>query len=389
MRLAVALGLLVSLSACRVNSSGLAPDEATLNDSGTMIVEDSVARGEETLGSDAIVSDTTPVFPVDDSGSIPECTGKADGTACGAASPRSICVMGECIPSRCGDNVVDPGNGEDCDDGNIDDGDTCPGDCKARCKSDGECNDSNPCSIDSCDLTRRVCAKPAPVTKGTACTLPTGGAGVCNGTLCTAPSCGNRVVESGEDCDDGNTVDSDGCRSDCRWTCTRDLDCDDKNACTGAETCDLTKHTCKPGMTKTCADGNGCTTDKCNAPDGTCTNVTIDGDGDGYSPRGCGPMGTDCHDGNPRVYPGQMEWFTMPYTKLDGMPSFDYDCSGMAEKRFSTAGGCVKSGGSCTHNWGWVGMTPMCGGSDYVVEGCTGGSCKEIVSSAKVAQECH
>jgi cysteine-rich repeat protein len=31
-----------------------------------------------------------------------------------------------------------------------------------------------------------------------------------------APQCGNRVVETGERCDDGNTADGDGCTSDCR-----------------------------------------------------------------------------------------------------------------------------------------------------------------------------
>lgn len=39
---------------------------------------------------------------------------------------------------------------------------------------------------------------------------------VCADDVCTAPSCGNVVVEPGEECDDGNRVDDDGCDIDCR-----------------------------------------------------------------------------------------------------------------------------------------------------------------------------
>lgn len=37
----------------------------------------------------------------------------------------------------------------------------------------------------------------------------------CN-TICTGPSCGNGVVEAGEDCDDGNNSEFDTCPSDCQ-----------------------------------------------------------------------------------------------------------------------------------------------------------------------------
>jgi len=35
-------------------------------------------------------------------------------------------------------------------------------------------------------------------------------------TDCTAPRCGDRRFDAGEVCDDGNTVDGDGCSGDCR-----------------------------------------------------------------------------------------------------------------------------------------------------------------------------
>jgi cysteine-rich repeat protein len=51
------------------------------------------------------------------------------------------------------------------------------------------------------------------------------------------PRCGNGEVEAGEDCDDGNTADGDGCEGDCRYTCpcalgTACAACDDGNDCT-------------------------------------------------------------------------------------------------------------------------------------------------------------
>jgi hypothetical protein len=54
-----------------------------------------------------------------------------------------------------------------------------------------------------------------------------------------AGSCGNGLVEAGEDCDDGNAIDTDDCRNDCTRgpCCTLDAiapieRCDDGNACT-------------------------------------------------------------------------------------------------------------------------------------------------------------
>ncbi|NVJ10326.1 lamin tail domain-containing protein [Myxococcus sp. AM001] len=40
----------------------------------------------------------------------------------------------------------------------------------------------------------------------------------CEGASCAQAVCGNNVVEQGEQCDDGNTVDGDGCESDCTPT---------------------------------------------------------------------------------------------------------------------------------------------------------------------------
>ena len=45
-------------------------------------------------------------------------------------------------------------------------------------------------------------------------------------------SCGNGIVVSGEDCDDGNDINGDGCDNDCTYSCVDNEDCDDGHDCT-------------------------------------------------------------------------------------------------------------------------------------------------------------
>ena len=104
----------------------------------------------------------------------------------------------DCRLARCGDGILrtdlsdtDP-DYEECDDGDLNNGNECTNQCKvARCgdgivQSDVEACD-NGLGIDTVDCTR----------------------------LCQLPVCGDGIVSVGEECDDGNTIDSDGCRNDC------------------------------------------------------------------------------------------------------------------------------------------------------------------------------
>jgi len=109
-------------------------------------------------------------------------------------------------------------------------------------------------------------------------------------TDCTLPSCGDGVVDTGEECDDGNTVDGDGCSSSCvvEPACGDGVldageGCDDGNTVDGdgcSSTC-VVEATCGNGVLdagEECDDGNNVDLDGCSS---TCTNEAIVLLGDG------------------------------------------------------------------------------------------------------------
>lgn len=101
---------------------------------------------------------------------------------------------------RCGDNMVQPGDGEQCDNGfNL--GGYGPNGCAPGCKLSPRCGDAK---VDG--------------TFGEACDDGTndGGYGECAPGCQLGERCGDEVVQPGEDCDDGNNVASDGCDNACR-----------------------------------------------------------------------------------------------------------------------------------------------------------------------------
>lgn len=80
------------------------------------------------------------------------------------------------------------------------------------------CNDGISCTIDSCDSASGCMAAPdnSLCSDGNVCTqdVCTVDAGCSNPPVPIA--CGNGCQEAGEECDDGNTVDGDGCSSTCK-----------------------------------------------------------------------------------------------------------------------------------------------------------------------------
>jgi len=207
-------------------------------------------------------------------------TSAMDGTACGMGS---ICRAGMCVASRCGDTIVTAP--EECDDGNMTAGDGCENSCRFTCTMDTMCADTEPCNgAETCNTMTHVCRAGTMLANGTAC----GTGRVCRMGVCTTANCGNMVVDTGEDCDDGNMVNGDGCETTCRFTCIMNSQCADTNTCNGTETCTLATHRCAAGTAL--ADGAVCDADMMPATRDICRTAMcrLSTCGDGFVDAGRG-----------------------------------------------------------------------------------------------------
>ena len=266
----------------------------------------------------------------DDGNSVPGdgCSGVCQiepGYSC--PTPGKPCVK-EWV---CGNGIVDPG--ETCDDGNTTSGDGCSSTCqtesgwecpvgsssnadagasdaapsdagspkggacwKISC-GDGliepgeECDDGNSASNDGCSSSCQI-------EKGWSCPTP--------GAACVAAKCGDGVVAGSETCDDGNTLSNDGCSSTCQvesgWICpTPDQKCIAKQCgdgiIAGTEQCDDGNNTPNDGCSATCTvePGFACVTGA-GVPESVCHKTTC---GDGVKEGS-----EECDDGNLQPYDG-------------------------------------------------------------------------------------
>ncbi len=203
------------------------------------------------------------------------------GYACSDnASGRSVCA-----PGKCGDGIVQ--KGETCDDKNTNSGDGCSAACQVEpmyeCKKTGGAGScrKNGCgngtitpsagynNAELCDGSMTGCDK-------NTCRPKTGYACNAAGTSCSSGTCGDGIVQAGEECDDKNLKGADGCSPKCEieaaFQCTKTTPGDQMSEC----------HTvCGDGVTmwmvdEQCDDGNlidgdGCSS-KCTIETGsTCT----------------------------------------------------------------------------------------------------------------------
>ncbi|MFH1435756.1 MAG: hypothetical protein ABIJ56_08585, partial [Pseudomonadota bacterium] len=199
----------------------------------------------------------------------------ADGALCGTGETRMICVSEECIESTCGDGFVDTGAGESCEPPG---GENCNDECRRVCDGNEDCpDDGNPCNgTEYCNTEAGTCRSRDPLAEGDAC-----GASprkICLGGACNESLCGDGWTDEvrGEECDDGNDVEGDGCDPpDCYYSCHAGDPCDDGRACTD-DACDAeSTHTCKHAVTgegKECRSAAGTcdVAEACNGTDRDC-----------------------------------------------------------------------------------------------------------------------
>lgn len=151
-----------------------------------------------------------------------------------------------------------------CSDGNACTiGDTCFKEkCEGKVKT---CEDSNDCTIDTCDTAIGNCNFTANdgyyCSDSNACTT----GDVCKGVKCV----GVTIL-----CNDGNSCTSDSCnqKTGCVFVPTANAPCDDGDACSVDDICQLTVCKAKPVV---CNDDNTCTKDSCNKTSGKCVFLTL------------------------------------------------------------------------------------------------------------------
>ncbi len=208
----------------------------------TTVCADSGANGiaESTLCGNGVIDTTSSGLDEQcDDGNLTNGDGCDDDVANG----------GNCTTTACGNGVV--AGSELCDDGNTNDNDPCTATCTIAA-----CGDASTCSAASCT------------------TGPGGGPEECDDanlnetdgctSICEQLICGDGQIDPGEQCDDGNASNKDACLNNCSSAL-----CGDGIKCTSAS----------------CTSGPGGGPERCDPPDGTtCT-------------AECGEIASPCLDG--------------------------------------------------------------------------------------------
>jgi cysteine-rich repeat protein len=176
---------------------------------------------------------------------------KPTGASCGQGK---FCKGPDCVDALCGDAVVTAP--ETCDNGDANGpGTGCEKTCKLSCVDPVADCPATPCNVATCTTDHRCATAPDATKNGQAC-----GAGlVCKTGACIAPAatCGNGILEGGEECDAGASNGAGtGCESICKFSCSgpgTQGSCVDMNACHAAPTCTAITVGGKPGQK--CATG--------------------------------------------------------------------------------------------------------------------------------------
>jgi hypothetical protein len=216
---------------------------------------------------------------------------------------RSVCDDGNACSddyadeyANCACSYVPTYEGTECNDGNAcTTGDACNGSYLCMPSGPLDCDDGDPCTLDSCNPASGCVHTPA--AEGTSCD----DGNACDG-VDTCDSYGVCVSHDPPQCDDGNpcTVDSCDPQTGCKHVSTAEgTKCDDGNACTTLDACDG-NGVCLSVIPLNCDDGNPCTDDTCDSASGCVhtANTTPCNDGNACTTGDvCG--GGSCHAGAP------------------------------------------------------------------------------------------
>ncbi|MFH1801373.1 MAG: DUF4215 domain-containing protein [archaeon] len=234
-----------------------------------------------------------------------------DGNLINHDGCSSACEDETYNPVWCGDGILFQGQ-EGCDDGNLINGDGCSNVCEIEpgyCVTNSDCGTNHYTGDSFClfgDIYKKfvvnVCNNPS--TSGSYCSSYTINVklenceyGCLNGVCLTSPFqpvCGNGILEDGEECEDGNLIDDDGCDSECKIEkifppCPEGLELCEDGTCSldcyitndGPAGCN-NNGICESDEGCSCADCNGqqdsCATGLiCSLQDTACCKTTSDG----------------------------------------------------------------------------------------------------------------
>ena len=255
------------------------------------------------------------------------------------------------------------------------------------------CDDGNPCTVDSCDATGGCRNEEITCDDGNECTRDfcSGLTGAClssprSGTLCDdndGSACTRGVCDNGACsqvpvlCDDQNACTRDSC--DPTDGCQRQFICDDGNDCT-VDACTGAATGCanQPVVGMGCDDRNACTTG----------DVCVADPAQGASCRGTGPS---CEDGNPCTqdvaFPegAQCECLNLP---LDNACCSVGDPVPCDDANACTSDRCDAVSG-CAHDIMPAPVTCGAGICERHVDACAGGLPQECVPGTPKMEMCN
>lgn len=168
-------------------------------ENGSACGDDNACNGAETCDDGECVSGTAVNCDDQNPCTADSCSGSGECSHVDLTGTTEECPA----PAVCGNGVQE--RGEDCDDGNLVNGDSCESDCTTPYCGNGIIDEGEQCDQ-------------GPVLEGIETSLISPDElVVCNNdcTVTQIPVCGDGILTENERCDDGNISDGDGCSANC------------------------------------------------------------------------------------------------------------------------------------------------------------------------------